>query len=200
LAGAILLSVLTYTCIGLFEELARAYHLRNLLEGTHGGWLGSAGAMAVAVSGAALISVLMHRGSTTYLLYVAVASAVLGLFYLLTGRMALAAGAHMAYDFMLFTVFGVGAEEGNAIAVLFQARYEPLIRSTSGGIDLTPTGLALVLMGEAVGLLVMLGWVRLRHGRIRLQEGLATPALRWRERIQTPNPHPYADPQPADRR
>lgn len=179
-AGAMLLSVVQYACIGLFEELARAYHERNLLEGTYAGPLGPAGSMVVAVAGAALISVVMHQGDATYLLYVFVAAAVLGVFYLLTGRMALAAGVHMAYDFALFAVIGVGAEEGSTVGALFLVTQDALLQSSEAGMAFTPGGLVLVLGMELVGLLLVLGWVRLRTGRLGLREGLWRPTLRTR--------------------
>lgn len=178
---AILLSVVQYACIGLFEELARAYHERNLLEGTYAGPLGRAGSMVVAVAGAALISVVMHRGDASYLLYVLVAAAVLGVFYLLTGRMALAAGVHMAYDFSMFTVIGVGAEEGSTVGALFSLRQEALLQSSEAGMALTPNGLVLVLAMELVGLVLVLGWIRWRTGRLGLRDGLWRPTLRKRE-------------------
>lgn len=173
-AAALFLSAVMFACVGLFEELARAYHERNLLEGTYAGWPGRAGSMVAAVAGAALISALMHRGGAAYLLYVFVSASVLGLFYLLTGRMALAAGAHMAYDFTMLTLFGVGAGEGATFATLFRLQQDVLLQP-GGDMDLTPAGLALVLGVEAATLLLLLGWVRLREGRIGLQEGLATP-------------------------
>lgn len=62
---AVLLSALVYLCVGTFEEVGRAYHIRNLLEGTIRG-LGLKGATVVAVIGASTISVLMHSGNLTY--------------------------------------------------------------------------------------------------------------------------------------
>jgi hypothetical protein len=180
-AGAMVLSVVMYGCIGLFEELARAYQERNLLEGTYDGPLGRAGSMAVAVACAALVSVVMHSGEFSYLVYVFVASAVLGVFYLLTGRMALAAGVHAAYDLVMLAVIGLGAEEGSTVGALFQVTQDALVSSSERGMALTPRGLALVLVMEVVGLLLGLGWIRLRTGRLGLREGLWRPTLRKRE-------------------
>jgi membrane protease YdiL (CAAX protease family) len=178
LVGALVLSVLMYGCIGLFEELTRAYQERNLLEGTYAGPLGSVGSTVVAVAGAALVSVVMHRGAISYLLYVFVSAMVLGLFYLLTGRMALATGTHMAYDFAMFAVFGVGAEEGSTIGALFLVTQDALIQASEAGMAFTPRGLVLALGMEVAGLLLMLGWVRLRTGRLGLRDGLWRPTLR----------------------
>jgi hypothetical protein len=178
--GAMFLSAVLYGGIGLFEELARAYHERNLLEGTYAGPLGHTGSMVFAVGGAALISVVMHRGDVLYLVYVFVAAAALGVFYLLTGRMALAAGAHMAYDLAMFAVVGVGAEEGNTVGTLLLVTQDALIQSSAAGMAFTFRGLALALGMEVVGLLLMLTWVRLRTGRLGLKEGLWRPTLRRR--------------------
>lgn len=176
--GAMFMSVLMFVCIGLFEELARAYHERNLLEGTYAGLLGPRGSMVVAVTGAALISAVMHGGDPSYLFYVLIAATVLGVFYLLTGRMALAAGAHMAYDFIMFAVIGVGVEGGSTVGALFLVTQDALTQSSEGGMAFTPKGLILVLGTELAGLLLMLGWVRLRMGRLGLREGLWRPTLR----------------------
>lgn len=178
IGGAMILSAIMYACVGLFEELARAYQERNLLEGTYAGPLGRGGSVVVTVAGAALISVVMHRGGVWYLVYVFVSAAVLGVFYLLTGRMALAAGAHMAYDFALLAVIGIGAEEGGTVGSLFLVAQDALTRPSDVGMAFTARGLALVLGIEAVGLLLMLGWVRLRTGRLRLKEGIWRPTLR----------------------
>jgi len=180
-AGAMFLSGLMYASTGLFEELARAYQERNLLEGTYAGPLGRAGSMAAAVTGAALVSVMMHSGDILYLVYVFVASTVLGVFYLLTGRMALAAGVHAAYDLVMLAVIGLGAEEGSTVGALFQVTQDALVSSSERGMALTPRGLALVLVMEVVGLLLGLGWIRLRTGRLGLREGLWRPTLGKRE-------------------
>jgi hypothetical protein len=124
-----------------FEELARAYQIRNLLEGTYGGLLRPVGSMIVAVAGAALISVAMHRGDASYLFYVSVSASVMGLFYLLTGRMAITAGTHMAFDFALLALFGIGAEAGGAAVSLFRVQQDALSRSAGDGLGLTPVGL-----------------------------------------------------------
>ena len=58
---AIIVSAYLYICIRIYEEVARAYHIRNLFEGSQ--WLGLLGAMAVAIVGASAISVIMHRGN-----------------------------------------------------------------------------------------------------------------------------------------
>ncbi|MDY7075976.1 MAG: hypothetical protein SXV54_03530, partial [Chloroflexota bacterium] len=97
---AVLLSALAFTCIGTFEELARAYHVRNLLEGFNKG-VGLKGAMVMAVMGASAVSVLMHRGNTAFLFYVLVSTVVKGLCYLLTSQVAIAMAYHIAWDFVL---------------------------------------------------------------------------------------------------
>lgn len=53
--AAVLLSLMGYGAVGFFEELARAYHIRNLFEGFGSTRLGRRGAVLVATGGAALI-------------------------------------------------------------------------------------------------------------------------------------------------
>lgn len=60
--AAVLLAAIAYGAVAFFEELARAYQIRNLFEAFGGSRFGLRGAALVATSGAALVSVVMHSG------------------------------------------------------------------------------------------------------------------------------------------
>ena len=60
--AAVLLAGEGYGAVGFFEELARAYQMRNLFEAFSSTRLGLWGAAWVAAAGAALVSVVMHSG------------------------------------------------------------------------------------------------------------------------------------------
>ncbi len=166
----LLLALLQYLSVAFFEELARAYHIRNLFEGTRGR-LGLVGGAVVAVGGAALISAVMHIGPAIFLLYVFLDTAVYGLCYLLTGRMAIAVGHHLAWDLLLSTVL-VGPE----IVPLEYAAAVFFVRPAGGALSALASPSPLLLAGAMVGVLayaaanalVILGWVRLRQGAAAL--------------------------------
>jgi hypothetical protein len=174
-AVAVLGSLWVYVCIGVFEELARAYHVRNLLEGLDTRRLGLKGAMVGAVVGASLISVLMHSGNTAFLLFVFVSTVVNALCYLLTGRIAIATGYHIAWDFVLATVFGLGAQAAETTTAFFIIHSEGVFRVDGSEISFILMGILIGL--ELVGLLLILKWVSLRYGKNTLHQELAVPNL-----------------------
>ena len=169
---AVLLSALVYLCVGTFEEVARAYHIRNLLEGTVR--LGLGFAAAIAVIGASVISVLMHTGNLAFLAFVLLATAIKGLCYLLTGRVGVALGYHAAWDFTLATVLGVGTQSGAGATAAFYAVHsdDPTWASAAGGNELGPPVLVALLGLELAALLLILGWTRWRYGMVTLHEDL----------------------------
>lgn len=175
---AVLLVALVYLCVGVFEEVERAYQIRNLLEGTAQG-LGLRNAAVMAVIGASTISVLMHSGNLTFLAFVLLAATIKGWCYLLTGRVGIALGYHAAWDFALATVFGIGAESGDSGSTAFYVMrfVDTNWGSTANDSEITlPTLLVLVVL-EFVALLLILGWTRLRYGNIQISKVLTTPTL-----------------------
>jgi membrane protease YdiL (CAAX protease family) len=172
LVPALLVALLTYTFVAFFEELARAYQIRNLFEGTRGR-LGLVGAAVVAGGVATLISVVMHIGPPLFLFFVFLDMAMYALCYLLTGRIAVATGHHLAWDLMLAVVLVVqGVLPLDWPAALF------FVEPAEGVVSLlnNPTPLAIllaimaVLLYEALNVLLLLGWVRWRreHGLLAL--------------------------------
>lgn len=174
----LLVALLQYLCVAFFEELARAYHIRNLFEGTRGR-LGLVGAAVVGAAGAALISVVMHIGPAVFLLFVFLDTAMYALCYLLTGRIAIAAGHHLAWDLLLSTVL-VGQEIvplEYAAAVFFVRPAGGVLPALSHPDPLVLVGVGLgILAYEAINVALVLAWVRLRRGRVGLHDGLRPAA------------------------
>jgi membrane protease YdiL (CAAX protease family) len=165
---AIIVSAYLYICVGIYEEVARAYHIRNLFEGSQ--WLGLQGAMVVAIVGASAISVIMHRGNELFLLFVFITAAIKGLTYFLTSRIAIALAHHAAWDFAVATVLGFGVQSnGSTNATFFLVHLGDTIQPSQGAVSL-PVLLALIVV-EIVGLFIILGWIRLRYGKVKLHEG-----------------------------
>jgi membrane protease YdiL (CAAX protease family) len=176
---AVLLSALVYLCVGVFEEVGRAYHARNLFEGAAGG-VGSRVGAVVAVLGASVISVLMHSGNLAFLVFVLLAAAIKSLSYLLTGRVGIALGYHAAWDFAVATVLGIGAESGaGGTTAIYISHFDDTAWASAASPEAFALPVLLALLGlELVGLLLILGWIRSRYGSVQVGEDLATPTLR----------------------
>jgi hypothetical protein len=173
LVPALLVALLQYILVAFFEELARAYHMRNLFEGTSGR-LGRIGAAVVAGAGATLISVAMHIGPPLFLFFVFLDMAMNALCYLLTGRIAVATGHHLAWDLVLAVVLvvqGVVPLEWPAALFFVEPADAVLALLRDPGALLMVLAIVAVLVYEAVNVLLLLGWVRLRR------QGLAAQRL-----------------------
>ncbi len=98
--------------VGYYEELmSRGYHLTNMVEGfTYGGEAGRRRAIALALFTSSLLFGLLHAGNPNFtfasLLGILLAGVILGLPYLLTGRLGYAIGLHFAWNFVQGAIFG----------------------------------------------------------------------------------------------
>jgi len=178
---AVLLSLLSYGSVGFFEELARAYQMRNLFETFSGTRLGLWGAALAATGGAALVSAVMHSaGMPAFILFVFISMSFQGLFYLFTGRTALITGYHFAWDFTLATIFGIEALTEREYSGLFTPSFTHLVQMNEAGVQIA-NYLPLALMGLAAMLLqgaawlVLLGWVHWRRGGVRVRADMVRP-------------------------
>jgi len=95
--------------------------------------------------------------------YVFVATAIKAVCYLLTGRIAIATGYHIAWDFVLATVFGLGAQDSETTTAFFIIHSESVFRVDGNEISFILMGILIGL--ELVGLLLILKWVSLRYGK-----------------------------------
>jgi hypothetical protein len=139
--------------------------------------LGLKNAAVVAVAGASLISVLMHSGNLTFLVFVLLAMAVKGSCYLLTRRIGIAVGYHAAWNFSMITILGMEAQGGTTGTTAFYiVRFtDATWASAATGSEMTLPVLLALLGLELVALLLILGWTRVRYGSVKLREDLATP-------------------------
>jgi len=181
--AAALLSGVALSAVGFFEELARAYHIRNLFEAFSSTRFGLRGAALVATAGAALVSVVMHSGGMpVFMLYVFGTMSVQGLFYLFTGRVALITGYHIAWDLTLATVFGIEALTEAEHTGLFTPQLTGSLQMSGTAIHVADY-LPLALMGlaalalQVAAWLALLGWVRWREGGVRVRADMARPTL-----------------------
>ena len=97
---------------------------------------------------------------------------VLGLGYVLTGRLALPMGLHIAWNFFEGNVFGLpvsGWTTLGATFLLIEQSGPPLLTGGAFG----PEAGLLTIAASLIGVLMILLWVRVRSGRVALQTSLA---------------------------
>ncbi len=172
---ALVVDLLTFASVGIMEELIRAYQMRNLAEGlagaSHQRWRLALWAGAV---GASLFSALMHMNQQgpVFWAYVFLNSLIYCLMYLWTGRIAIAIGAHLAWDFFITTVTALGgAASGLNAAVLYDAPLLPAGDAPQGQLMITFIGFGLKILGT---LLVITFLKRRNQGQPpRLQQTLS---------------------------
>jgi membrane protease YdiL (CAAX protease family) len=180
---AVLLSIIGFGAVGFFEELARAYHIRNLFEAFSGTRFRLLGAALLATGGAALVSVIMHSGGMPlFILYVFVSTSIQGLFYLFTGRVALITGYHIAWDITLATIFGIEALTQTEHTGLFTSQLTGMMQMSETGLiindyfPLALMGLAVIVF-QGLAWLALLGWVHWRAGGVHVRAEMAQPTL-----------------------
>jgi membrane protease YdiL (CAAX protease family) len=176
----ILWAMVTFTCVGIFEELlARGYQLKNLAEGLNFKFFSPKGAIVLAALDTSAFFGLLHASnpsaSMISTLNLMLAGILYATAYLLTGELAVPIGFHIMWNFFEGSVFGFpvsGFDPGTTF-----------IATRQGGPDLWTGGAfgpEAGLLGTGarlVGILLIIGWVRLRYGKVTLQEELATPDL-----------------------
>lgn len=168
--GSLLVALLSYLGVGIFEELMRTYQVRNVVEGLGGSKSGLIGAGILAVLVGGFWSVFAHisRPDPSFLVYILVTAVIYGLFYIWTGRAALAMAIHFAWDFTNSSIFQLGSYNETS---LFFVRL-------SGIPDLGFDMLSLLgIAAKGVGLLLVLWWIRKREGELRIKPGLISPTL-----------------------
>ncbi|KAA9399260.1 CPBP family intramembrane metalloprotease [Haloarcula sp. CBA1130] len=169
------------------EVLVRGYLLTNAAEGL-AGWVGKRRAViaATALTGA-LFGVLHWTNPSASLLSVTnitLYGLLLGACYVLTGRLGVASGFHVAWNYTLallgFPVSGLRM----GVALLSTDATGPAL--VTGG-EFGPEGglIALPLLG--VGGAALYWWVRREYGVVEILDGVATPDLRIRTRSDTAN-------------
>ncbi|MFB6224583.1 MAG: lysostaphin resistance A-like protein [Haloarcula sp.] len=165
------------------EVIVRGYLLTNAAEGL-AGWVGKRRAViAATVLTGALFGVLHLRNPSASLLSVTnitLYGLLLGACYVLTGRLGIATGFHVAWNYTLalfgFPVSGIRT----GVSILSTDATGPAL-VTGGGFGPEGGLIALPLLG--VGAAALYWWVRREYGTVELLDGIATPDLR----IRTPS-------------
>lgn len=176
-ALAILPPLLLFVLVGIQEEIwVRGYQLHNLAEGLNFAASGPRAAVLLAWVLSSILFGLYHLGNpNTTIISTAnlvLAGLFLGLGYILTGELALPIGLHIAWNFFEGHVFGFPVSGTTLDQTTFIAIAQQGPDLWTGGAFGPEAG----LIGNAalvVGALLILAWVRLRHGRIEIAADLA---------------------------
>jgi hypothetical protein len=176
--GATLLWLLFFLGAAVLEEVfVRGYLLVNAAEGL-AGRLGRRRATLAALGLTAALFGALHAanpgGTLLGLLNVTLAGLLLGGAYVLTDRLALSIGIHVAWNVAVGPVFGLPVSGLTTSSALFAV--EPGSGPLAGG-AFGPEGGLGMLAGLAVGAGLLAWWLRDREG-LALRTGVAEPDLR----------------------
>ena len=180
-----------FVCVGIYEELVyRGYQLRNLAEGLNFPSVGPRGATFLAWVISSLLFGLFHsanpNASIASTITITFAGLLLGMGYILTGRLAISIGLHIAWNFFQGNVFGFPVSGLEPIGATFLSIEQggPLL--VTGGVFGPEAGL-LGLSATVIGSLLIWLWVRARSGKATLQTSLAEPPTAAQNRTKNPD-------------
>jgi membrane protease YdiL (CAAX protease family) len=183
----ILWALVTFICVGIYEELlGRGYQLKNLAEGLNFEFFSPKSAVVLAALHTSAFFGLLHalnpNASLISTLNLMLAGLLYSTAYLLTGELAVPIGYHIMWNFFESSVFGFPVS-GIDLGMTFVAIRQSGPRLWTGGAFGPEAGL--VGTGTRIlGILLIIGWVRLRYGKVSLWEKLATPDLSVRKHEQ----------------
>ncbi len=183
---AILAPLFLFLCVGFGEELvSRGYQLKNMAEGlNHPGLGGPRGAILLAwVLSSSVFGVahVLNPGATLVsTINIAFAGLLLGVGYVLTGRLAISIGLHITWNFFQGNVFGFPVSGLDGIGASFIEIEQGGPALFTGGAFGPEAGL-MDIAATVVGSLLILLWVRVRSGKATLEPSIAEPPLQKRE-------------------
>lgn len=181
------------------QLVSRGYQMRNLAEGLNLPFIGPRVALLLAYLGSSFIFLLPHSNYIVQLyahllprdgffneialftVNLIINGLFLGLGYLLTGELAIPIGLYTAWNFSKGLLFGQGrilfgllemGQEGSIVETFIKV-YEVGPPLWTGGPYLGLDAGLLGLLAAVVGSLLIVLWVRWRHRRLELQDGLA---------------------------
>jgi membrane protease YdiL (CAAX protease family) len=179
--AAFALSAFTFALIGFAEELLfRGYVLTNLAEGFHFKSAGARGALLTAILFSVVIFGALHLSnahtSTISTISVCLGGVLLALGYILTGSLAIPIGLHITWNLFQTSIFGfpVSGERFSGTTMLATLRNGPRLWV---GDEFGPESGLIALAAVVLGCLLIVSWVRLRYGQVRLCTAIAEPPL-----------------------
>ena len=179
----ILAPLAAFLCVGFAEELSsRGYQLKNMAEGLNYPVLGGPkGAVILAWVLSSMIFGLLHaanpNATAISTINIALAGLLLGVGYVLTGRLAIPIGLHITWNFFQGNVFGFpvsGIDPIGATFISIEQSGPPVI---TGGVFGPEAGL-FDIAAIVIGSLLTWLWVRVRHGKATVETSIAEPPVR----------------------
>ncbi len=175
--------VILFVCVGFSEELlSRGYHLTNFAEGFNFKAIGPKYAIVIAVLCSSILFGSFHLGNPNASLIstinIMLWGILFGVAYALTGSLAIPIGIHITWNLFQGNVFGFpvsGTTFPAETATVFSINQHGPDLWTGGAFG--PEGGLLCLFALVAGIFLIMGWVRLRQGSIRLYAQLAQPPL-----------------------
>ena len=180
---SLIVFVILFVCLGFSEELFyRGYHLTNLAEGLNFKVIGPKNSIIIAVGLSSVLFGIFHLASPNASLVGTINIILWGVLfsvpYILTGSLAIPIGIHITWNLFQGNVFGFPVS-----GVTFPADTVAFISIEQGGPELWTGGAfgpeAGLLGFSAIitGILLIVGWIRLRQGEVKLDVQLAQPPL-----------------------
>ena len=173
--------LILFVCVGFSEELnSRGYHLTNIAEGFNFKAIDPKYSIVIAVFLSSILFGIFHLGSPganlISIFIIFLMAILLGIAYVLTGRLAMPIGVHIAWNLFQGNVFGfpVSGTTFAAETVTFFSIQQSGPELWTGG-AFGPEGGLLGLLVIIAGIFLMVGWVRFRYGSIKLYTPLALP-------------------------
>ncbi|MEF8851280.1 MAG: CPBP family intramembrane glutamic endopeptidase [Haloarculaceae archaeon] len=179
---ALACTLVFFVGVGTFEELLfRGYLLVNLAEGLDG-LLGTsrraalAGAVALTSLGFGVVHAANPSATALALGNITLFGGFFAASHLLTGRVGVAVGFHVAWNFAVSAVFGfpVSGITSPVTVLAVEVTGAPLL---TGG-EFGPEGGLFALVALLAGWGALAGWVRWREGELRVRDSVAVPDLR----------------------
>ena len=166
--------VILFVCVGFSEELnSRGYHLTNIAEGFNFKAIDPKYAIVIAVFLSSILFGIFHLGSPganlISIFIIFLMAILLSIAYVLTGRLAIPIGVHIAWNLFQGNVFGfpVSGTTFAAETVTFFSIQQSGPEFWTGG-AFGPEGGLLGLLVIIAGIFLVVGWIRFRYGSIKL--------------------------------
>lgn len=176
----ILAPMVGWVCLGLHEELVfRGYQLTNMAEGLNFSRFGPRGAIVLALVLSSFLFGVFHVWNPNASVLSTInltlwGGLLLGFGYVLTGRLALPMGLHIAWNFFEGNVFGFPVSGWGTLGATFLSIEQSGPPLFTGGAFGPEAGL-LTIAASILGVWMIVLWVRARTGRVTLQTSLADP-------------------------
>ncbi|GCE21050.1 CPBP family intramembrane glutamic endopeptidase [Dictyobacter kobayashii] len=164
--------------VGIFEEtLARGYPIRNFAQGLRNNKVKDSTVILLLWLTTSILFGVGHYGNphitVMEIINLCVAGLALGLGYILTGSMGLSIGLHAAWDFAQGNLFGfaVAGQQPVNMTRLFAFQQQGPTWLTGGAAG--PDGGLLSTFMFILAMLIILGYMRWRYGKIRIETELS---------------------------